>query len=340
MAKTVENLKTLKQLGFGTFKLPEGTSYEKSKSVWKLLKHYDKAFDDLKITDPDERSKLIKLIEYDLTEAADNGIADANDLVKAEKDSYGQIKQKIKIFFGIKKLKEQARDKLSKVTQGERSANQLLIDILELWDLAEYGDENSQEQIQEILLRALRDQDIRLQYQLSQLPGRTPLTLESIIAYANEFAIYKASSSSRANVNKVYRGGNRNRGRYQGRGQGRSGYQNNYNRQRQKCTACHSYQHQSGDPTCFAKGKTCAKCGFKNHFAVACFTPRGAATRGNSYTRGNSNSYNRGRQNYNYGRRKFYKNKKVEAEIDNRDTETVDPNALANLLARSCALSN
>ena len=82
------------------------------------------------------------------------------------------------------------------------------------------------------------------------------------------------------------------------------------------------------------------KCGFKNHFAVACFTPRGAATRRNSYTRTNWNSNNRGRQNYNYGRRKFYKNKKVEAETDNQNTETVDPNALASLLARSCAISN
>ena len=334
MAKTVENLKTLKQLGFGTFKLHESASYDRSKSVWKLLKHYDSAFDDLKITDADEKSKLVKLIEYDLAEAADNGVPDANTAVAAEKDSYGKIKQKIKIFFGIKKLKEQARDKLSKVTQGDRSANQLLIDIIELWDLAEYGEENSQEQIKEILLRALRDQDIRLQYQLSQLPGRTPLTVESIIAYANEFAIYKASSSSR--VNKVYRGGNRNRGRYHNRGQGRSGYKTNYDRQQgQKCTACHSYQHKSGDPTCFARGKTCNKCGFKNHFAAACFTPRGAATRARA-----TPNYNRGRQNLNYGRRQFYKNKKVEAETDNPTTETVDPNALASLLARGCAISN
>ena len=89
MAKTVENLKTLKQLGFGTFKLHESASYERSKSVWKLIKHYDKAFEDLKIEDPDEQSKLIKLIEYDLTEAADSGVPDANASVTAEKDSYG-----------------------------------------------------------------------------------------------------------------------------------------------------------------------------------------------------------------------------------------------------------
>ena len=74
MSKTVENLKTLKQLGFGTFKAIETIGYERSKSVWKLLKHYDKVFADLGIEDPDEQSRLIKLLEYELTECANAGI--------------------------------------------------------------------------------------------------------------------------------------------------------------------------------------------------------------------------------------------------------------------------
>ena len=62
--KTIDALKTLKQLGFGTFKLPETYSYGNSKNVWELLNHYDKTYKDLKIEDPNEQAKLFKLLEY------------------------------------------------------------------------------------------------------------------------------------------------------------------------------------------------------------------------------------------------------------------------------------
>ena len=346
MSKTVENLKTLKQLGFGTFKAIETVGYERSKSVWKLLKHYDKVFTDLGIGDPDEKSKLIKLLEYELTEFANAGIPDTDALVVAAKDdAYKKIKAKIYIFYGIPKLKEAARDKLTKITQGDKSANQLLIEIGELWSLAEYGEQGSNEHIREILLRGLRDQEIRLQYQLSLLPGRTPLTTEGIVAYANEFSLHRAANVNNSyRAHRVYRGGrNQNRGRgggfIGGRGQGRSGYQNKPHYNSNKCTACLGYGHKSSDNNCRAKGKTCNKCGYKDHFAAACFTPRGSAPRGGSAARG---------RNLNYGRRKFYKNKSVKTEKDNSETEpdnqnkndkeAEDRNALASLLARSCAL--
>ena len=265
MSKTVENLKTLKQLGFGTFKAIETIGYERSKSVWKLLKHYDKVFADLGIEDPDEQSRLIKLLEYELTECANAGIPDTDALVVAAKDdAYKKIKAKIYVFYGIPKLKEAARDKLTKITQGDKSANQLLIEIGELWSLAEYGEQGSKEHIREILLRGLRDQEIRLQYQLSLLPGRTPLTTEGIVAYANEFSLHRAANVNNAyRAHRVYRGG-----RNQNRGRG--------------------------------------------------------------------------------GRGRFYKNKSVKTEKDNsktepdnqnkNDKEAEDRNALASLLARSCAL--
>ena len=49
MANTVENLKTLKQLGFGNYKVSEGAAYGNSKAIWKLMNHYDKAFTDLQM---------------------------------------------------------------------------------------------------------------------------------------------------------------------------------------------------------------------------------------------------------------------------------------------------
>ena len=199
MANTVENLKTLKQLGFGNFKVSEGATYGNSKAIWKLMSHYDKVFTDLKITDANKKAKLFKLLEFELTEAADSGILDTNADVTTKTEAYAKIQEKVKQFYGIKKLKVQARDKLSKITQGDKSANQLFVDILELWDLSEYGDDNSDEQIKEILLRALNDKEIKLQYELSQLPGRTQLTVEGIVAYANEFALHKKASHYRTN---------------------------------------------------------------------------------------------------------------------------------------------
>ena len=284
------------------------------------------------------------MLEYKLAETAENGVSDANKEVVAKKDPYEKIKEKVKIFYGIKKLRDQARDRLNTIKQGERSANQLLVDILELWNLSEYADD--QEKIKEILLRALNDQDIKLQYHISEFPDRETLTVEGIIAYANEFALHKKPTHYRAN--RVWRGGNRRGGR-RGRGnrsRGRSGYQNNYNRrQNQKCAACGSYQHKTGDNRCFAKGKTCNKCGLKDHFAVACSTPRSAYKSGgnSNYHNNRANSNNRGGR-YNYGRKQFYRNNKVDAETDNHETEKnakkVEEEVLVPLLARGCALSN
>ena len=44
MSKTVKNLKTLKQLGFGIFKAIETIGYRRSKAVWKLLNNVSGVF--------------------------------------------------------------------------------------------------------------------------------------------------------------------------------------------------------------------------------------------------------------------------------------------------------
>ena len=135
------------------------------------------------------------------------------------------------------------------------------------------------------------------------------MTTEGIVAYANEFSLHRAANVNNAyRAHRVYRGGrNQNRGRG-GRGRGRPGYQNKPQNNSNKCTACLGYGHKSGDDDCRAKGKTCNKCGLKNHFADACFTPRGSAPLGGSAACG---------RNFNYGRRRFYKNKSVKTEKDN-----------------------
>ena len=139
-----------------------------------------------------------------MTKAVDSRTLDTNADVTAKTEAYAKIQEKVKQFYGIKKLKVQARD-ISKITQGDKSANQLFVEILELWNLSEYGEDNSEEQIKEILLRALKDDEIKLQYELSLLPGRTKLTVEGIVAYANEFALHKKASHYR--TNQIQRGG-------------------------------------------------------------------------------------------------------------------------------------
>ena len=59
----------------------------------------------------------------------------------------------------------------SVIKQNNRTAKQLLVDILELWKLAEYTED--EEQILTTLLLALRDPQVKLQYELSLLKTST-----------------------------------------------------------------------------------------------------------------------------------------------------------------------
>ena len=143
----------------------------------------------MKIEDPDQQETLFNLLEDNLIDNAENGTQATNAEVVAAKDSWTKLKAKLKFFYDIDLLQSQARTKLRHIKQNNRIAKQLLVDILELWKLAEYAEDD--EQILTILLLALRDPQVKLQYELSLLKTSTTWTLENVIEYADTFAANK-----------------------------------------------------------------------------------------------------------------------------------------------------
>ena len=68
------------------------------------------------------------------------------------------------------------------IKEGDRSTNQLLVVILELYEVAEYTTE-SDEFVIETLLNALKDPEVKAHYKL-----KTKLTVSQIVQYANVIA--------------------------------------------------------------------------------------------------------------------------------------------------------
>ena len=341
MSKTTDYLTILKKLDFGSFKFESEDKYEKSKQIWKLLDNYESTYDDLGITDPDEKSKLFKLLERNLKEPAEDGTSDNNAAVKTAKNSWDRLKAKLKYFYDLDKLTSQARAKLKNVRQNDKSAKQLLVDILELWKLAEYTAD--EEQVLTTLLLALRDPEVKIQYELSLLPGNTKWTLETIVQYADTFAANKPkNSNSDFSVKKTT---------YRGRGRGRSGGRGNrgsfrgsfsYNNQssRQKCKGCGSWRHSNKDPKlCPSIGQKCNSCGGRDHFARMC-TLNQSSNRG-QFSRGAPRGSDRGWQRSYRGNY----NKKVEADEeresqDQKDKQEQIVREVLVSLAAGCKLGN
>ena len=153
-----------------------------------------------------------------------------------------------------------------------------MVDILELWKLAEYTED--EEQILTTLLLALRDPQVKLQYELSLLKTSTKWTLENVIEYADTFAAskpksFEAESSVKKASSRGSRGGSRGTGNRGFRGQGSrrpfGGSFGNRGTGRQKCQACGSWRHSNKDPRfCPAIGRHCNSCRGRDHFAHMC----------------------------------------------------------------------
>ena len=169
--KLKDSVSLLKKLGFGTFKFESDDKFDKSKQVWKLIQKYDPVFKRLKIDDPEQQETLFNLLEDNLIDNAESGTQATNAEVVAAKNPWTKLKAKLKFFYDIDLLKSQARTKLRHIKQNNRTAKQLLVDILKLWKLAEYTED--EEQILTTLLLALRDPQVKLQYELSLLKTST-----------------------------------------------------------------------------------------------------------------------------------------------------------------------
>ena len=348
-----DNLKAYNGLKIGPFRPRTHDTLDTAREFLKYIEHVESALTDLEITDAARKVKIFSLVEYDLSKAAKEGVLDGR--VAAEADEWKKFKKKLSIYYQTEKLESAARRKLSNIRQ---KPNQLPVDlkveILQTWKEANYGDGDQDKHILQIFLQALLDSEVRLQYQYSLMPGKTPLKIDDLIEVANVLSLHKpekAHYSSKKtseelesdNSKKVHFG---KKGKFGGghRKFGKKKFHkfndtNNQQRSTQSCYSCGSQQHKSGHDSCPAKGKKCNGCSKIGHFKKVC---RSSSSNSNS---GGSNRFQSNSKN-GFRRYKNFNNRRVIDQSDshqNREESTSsfqssEERYLAELLAKSVHL--
>ena len=309
--KTIfDYVKILKSINLGNSKskIPKDKGYERSHFVYSLLKKYDAHFTVLEVTSAKDRATIFSFMEEDIVEPLDSSVP-----AKPNDDAWKELRRRIKIFYQVElHLKDMARRRLAEIKQEQKTAHELLHEIVELYEIAAYTDNTEQltELIRDRFIKAIDDKRVTAQVDLHDLPGATKLTVDQICEYT--YILQKTNAPARAN-----------RVTARGRG-GKSNFGANT-----KCTGCGQLTHQTGAATCPAKGRTCYKCGRTNHFGDVCMsTHRSRGYRGNTRGRGRGRGYqnqyqnNRGQSTYRgrgfrgkqYRGRGQYNNKKVTEE--------------------------
>lgn len=271
--KTIfDYVKILKSINLGNSKskIPKEKGYERSHFVYDLLKKYDANFKVLEVPDKD-RATVFSFMEEDIVRPLDSSVP-----AKPTDDQWKELRRRIRIFYQVElHLKDMARRKLSEIRQEQKSAHELLHEIVELYEIAAYTEDIEQlkELIRDKFIKAIDDRRVTAQVDLHDLPGATKLTVDQICEYT--YILQKTNTPARAN--RVTAGS---------RGRGEQSNASN------KCTGCGQFSHQTGAANCPAKGRDCHKCGKYNHFGDQCMS----STKGRGNTRGRGRG--RGYQNY------------------------------------------
>ena len=317
--KTIfDYVKILKSINLGNSKskIPKEKGYERSHFIYSLLKKYNAHFTVLEVPDK-SKATIFSFMEEDIVEPLDSSVP-----AKTTEDAWEELRRRIKIYYQVEiHLKDMARRKLADIKQDNKSAHELLHEVVELYKIAAYTEDIEQlkELIRDRFIKAIDDKRVTAQVDIHDLPGGTKLTVDQICEYT--YILQKTSNQARANRVTTHK-----RGSHIGRGT-------------TKCTGCGQFSHQTGAANCPAKGKDCYNCGRYNHFGDQCASPptRGRGHRGHNRGRGRGYqiqySNNRGQsQNYrgrvfrggrgNRGRgRTFYQNKKVTEQENQQHSE-------------------
>ena len=228
-------LETYQKLPIGkkAFTFDSSSNWEiRARQCLDYLKQVEAAFASIGITDEAHMTNIFKLIEFDLCTKAGSAIDD--DQVTAT-TPWKTLKQKLEKYFFTAKLKAAARRKLRNYKQGpNQSPFDVKTEILQLWTEAGWPDQDKEAHIKHLVLQALTEHEVQLQYEYSLMPGRTELTLNQIVTIANVYATNKKPSTS-FSVNQTSYG-------QRGFGRSRRGFSRpkNFN----KCTNCGSNEQQ------------------------------------------------------------------------------------------------
>jgi hypothetical protein len=270
--KTIfDYVKILKSINLGNSKskIPKEKGYARSHFIYQLLKKYDAHFTVLQVPNAKDMATIFSFMEEDIVEPLNSSVP-----AKANDDAWKELRRRIKIFYQVElHLKDMARRKLADIKQESKTAHELLHEIVELYEIAQYTEDIEQlkELIRDRFIKAIDDRRVTAQVDLHDLPGATKLTVDQICEYT--YILQKTNNPAR--VNRVTapsrgRGGNSNFGTSN------------------KCTGCGQFNHQTGAANCPAKGRDCYKCGRYNHFGDQCMS---APTRGRGNTRGRGRGY-------------------------------------------------
>ena len=309
-----DNLKAYKSLKITPFEKKSNDVVTNAREFLNYLEQVDSSMKALDITDAAQKVKIFNLVEYKLSDAVKKGVKD--ELVADEGDDWKKFTKKLGIYFQTEKIQSSAQSRLKNIKQKPgQPAIDVKIEIEELWIEAGYGTGGEKDKhILQILLEALHDPEIKLQYQYSLMPNKTPLTIDQFLEVANVIALHKPKTSYHT-TNKVQRGGGG-----KGRGGRRFNYSNRFRGQgqnsSQRCYNCNSNQHRAGDSSCPAIGQICRGCSKKGHFQAACRSSGQNSTSqgsGQSGFRGRSFRTGRGRK-FGRGRKSFHSRKTTEGE--------------------------
>ena len=336
-----EDLKTFRGLKLKTFEKESTDVITNARKFLKYIDQVQETFTSLMISNPERQVKIFRLVEYELSDSVDKGVPD--EQVSTETNAWKKFRKKLEIYFQTEKIQNSAQTRLKNIKQKQNQpAVEVLIEIQTLWTEAGYNDDSEKEKYHlRILLDALNDPRIKLEYEYSLMPGKTPLTIQQIIQVANVFAIHQVKQNS-FDVNKTQRGGRRGR-----RFNYSSRFKNqNQNNSQKRCFNCNSTQHLANDKSCPAIGQKCRGCSKIGHFQNCCRSSGQNRSRSQSRNGRSFNSQNRGRGRRfgrGYGRsrsqsRDNFHSRKCEEEKQNSNQEDTEQRQLAELLTNSIHL--
>ena len=276
---------------------------ERPRQYKNWIRRVNGTLDTLKITDEDQRVSVLTVHEFDLVFKVNKAVDD--NQVTTISGNYKKLLGKLDIYLEVSKLRDSSRRKLREIKQhaGQPAAD-VLIQIKELFEEAEYDGDDKNEQIRDTLLNALRDDEVRRQWRYSNMSSKTPLTIAQIVELANTNQVDQKSKSdfvrsvrekpdqkatsaedSAQVVNdfvKAVRQFRNFRQSYQ-----RPSTSNNSQHTKKPCDGCGSTEHAYKSSSCRARNNKCSKCNYIGHFPNVC---RSAARKQN-----NQPSFHRGK---------------------------------------------
>ena len=227
---------------------------------------------------------------------------------------YKKLVERLNIYLHVPKLRDAARQRLYNIKQrpGQQAADVLVL-IEETFEEAEWSEaSNKTDQVRDLLLNALRHEEVHRQWRYSNMKGKVQLTIPQIVKLADTYSEEKKTYSAEqvehliSHVKAVRQEFKKYRPSYNYQQPSTSKKSN-----QKPCDGCGSTSHEYKSSECPARNNKYRKCDWLGHFPSVC--------RGTAKKKATQSSPKKGK-----GKRKSSKwSKKVSEDADNNSP--VDP---------------